>query len=404
MIAPQLTEKERQAVAQLRQAAAHLLTPRYDTDFNLLRWAQAYNYHMSEATSWLLRHLKFRRFYDLDVIIDTVQDDPVLSKYFPLGLVGPAGKNNSLLVVECAGRIDLEGILKVVQLNSFLEQRFKFQERMLDCINEVEMTTGRQSSVFYILDLDGLKMDSTLLGIVTGPYRVLWAIVYTNYPEWISNMYIVNAPSYMSMLWRAISPFIPERTRAKVSIYSAKVDWKAAVREMTTAECVPVHWGGTLLDSNGDTMCRDRLNIPTERIPKQFYWKPDALSPAVADLDIVVIAPGSSALQTYVVPKKKPTYFLLNQYADRAYSIAIYYSSKETAMTDSAQMDEWFPEFERPAMPTVDCIRVKVPGPGVIKIKFSNQQAWFRSLSIHYRVLFVDKDNRPVGCEHRGAA
>lgn len=47
-----------------------------------------------------------------------------------------------------------------------------------------------------------MKFDPTLLSVVTGPYRILWASVYTNYPEWIDKMLIINAPSYMSLLWK----------------------------------------------------------------------------------------------------------------------------------------------------------------------------------------------------------
>jgi hypothetical protein len=80
--------------------------------------------------------------------------------------------------------------------------------------------------------------------------------------------------------------------------------------------------------------------------------------------------------------------------------MAIFYS-KDSNVTDTAQMDEWCPDFDYPAMPSVDTVKAKLPGPGVFKIKFGNQQAWFRSLTLHYRVLFVDKDNQPVNCEQQ---
>lgn len=59
-----------------------------------------------------------------------------------------------------------------------------------------------QASVIYVLDMEGMKFDPTLLSIVTGPYRILWASVYTNYPEWIDKMLIINAPSFMSLVWK----------------------------------------------------------------------------------------------------------------------------------------------------------------------------------------------------------
>lgn len=69
-------------------------------------------------------------------------------------------------------------------------------------ITYVQSYEHLQASVIYILDLEGMKFDPTLLSVVTGPYRILWASVYTNYPEWIDKMLIINAPSFMSLLWK----------------------------------------------------------------------------------------------------------------------------------------------------------------------------------------------------------
>ncbi|GMS84502.1 hypothetical protein PENTCL1PPCAC_6677, partial [Pristionchus entomophagus] len=80
------------------------------------------------------------------------------------------------------------------------------------------------------LDLDGLKLDPSLVSIVTGPYRILWAACYTNYPEWINTTLIVNCPPFMSLLWKAISPLLPERTRNKVRICSNSSEAKVVAR------------------------------------------------------------------------------------------------------------------------------------------------------------------------------
>ncbi|KAK6735034.1 hypothetical protein RB195_018311 [Necator americanus] len=51
----------------------------------------------------------------------------------------------------------------------------------------------------------------------------------------------------------------------------------------------------------------------------------------------------------------------------------------------------WFPDFDYPGMPTVDYLRIKTPGPGVYKVKFGNEQAWIRSLTVYYRILFENE-------------
>lgn len=102
-------------------------------------------------------------------------------------------------------------------------------------MNEMERKYGTQCSVIYILDLEGLKFDPALISIVTGPYRILWASVYTAYPEWINTLFLINAPSFMTLLWKAIGPLLPERTRNKVRICSGNSDWKTSVQKVIFA-------------------------------------------------------------------------------------------------------------------------------------------------------------------------
>ncbi|KAF8360184.1 hypothetical protein PRIPAC_87107, partial [Pristionchus pacificus] len=93
------------------------------------------------------------------------------------------------------------------------------------------------------IDLDELKLHPSLISIVTGPYRILWATCYMNYPEWLNTVLIVNCPPFTSLLWRAISPLLPERTRNKVRICCSSSEAKVVVRSFVSASHLPVQWG-----------------------------------------------------------------------------------------------------------------------------------------------------------------
>ncbi|PIO76545.1 CRAL/TRIO domain protein [Teladorsagia circumcincta] len=322
---------------------------------------------MEEASAQLRRHLKFRKFYDLDNF-DKIPEHAILKQYFPIGLVGKTGQDNTLLVIECAGRIDLVGILKAVQLSDFLIQRFRLQEKMLSALNELEAETGKQASVIYILDLDGLKFETSLLSIVTGPYRILWASVYTNYPEWIKTCYIVNAPPFMGLIWKVAKP-----------------------------ENIPAYWGGKMYDANGDGMCRDRLSIPFDPIPHELYWEPDERAPGLSELTCAVIPAGKAKTVTYVVSSHEPSYIVVNRFCDRTFGMGIWYSD-DVAAVDFAldEMTDWFPDFDYPGMPTVDYLRIKTLGAGVYKVKYGNEQAWVRSLTVYYRIRFENEKGELV--------
>ena len=62
--------------------------------------------------------------------------------------------------------------------------------------------------------------------------------------------------------------------------------------------------------------------------------------------------------------------------------------------------EEWCPDFEYPGMPTVDYLKVKLPGPGLYNLIFGNKHAWFRSLTLHYRVLFLDNKGQVIDTSH----
>ena len=79
-------------------------------------------------------------------------------------------------------------------------------------------------------------------------------------------------------------------------------------------ENLPKYWGGELVDSNGDGMCRDKLNIPTDPIPHDLYWIPSKETPGKEDITCTCIPPGKAKVYTFVVlPEDKPQYIVINR-------------------------------------------------------------------------------------------
>ena len=50
----------------------------------------------------------------------------------------------------------------------------------------------------------------------SGSFCELLRHVWDNYPEMIGKVLIVNAPALFSTLFKAVKPFIPERSRDKL--------------------------------------------------------------------------------------------------------------------------------------------------------------------------------------------
>ena len=64
-----------------------------------------------------------------------------------------------------------------------------------------------------------------------------------NFPEGSSKVLIVNAPMVFSAMWVIVSPLLPKRTRAKVSISSSR--WTSStLLELIDAKELPQFLGG----------------------------------------------------------------------------------------------------------------------------------------------------------------
>ena len=69
-------------------------------------------------------------------------------------------------------------------------------------------------------------------------------------------------------------------------------NWKTVLLKYIDVDCLPVHWGGTLKDENGDEMCRSRIVVPSQKIPHELYWKLSDSVPPVDKLDTTSVGAG----------------------------------------------------------------------------------------------------------------
>lgn len=81
-------------------------------------------------------------------------------------------------------------------------------------------------------------------------------IGYANhhYPERSFKIFIINAPFYMSFLWRLLKPLVHENTQKKVHILSGS-DNLSVLQEYIDIEQIPTYYGGKL-DFGGNDSCR----------------------------------------------------------------------------------------------------------------------------------------------------
>ena len=70
------------------------------------------------------------------------------------------------------------------------------------------------------------------------------------FPETMSKMLIVNAPSYFAATWRVIKGWLDARTAAKIEVISNRSTMVKRLLEFIDADQLPSDYGGTGPDTN----------------------------------------------------------------------------------------------------------------------------------------------------------
>ncbi|GMT14978.1 hypothetical protein PFISCL1PPCAC_6275, partial [Pristionchus fissidentatus] len=110
--------------------------------------------------------------------------------------------------------------------------------------------------------------------------------------------------------------------------------------------------------------------------------------PSIDSLVRVTIPAGKKLHITFTLKSTSPAFFVINRYCERTFGMTLQYSTSIDESIESDEMIDWLPFFDYPSMPTVDRLKERAPGPGVYRVIFHNENAWIRSLTINYRVLF----------------
>ncbi len=107
------------------------------------------------------------------------------------------------------------------------------------------------TTITTIMDFSGMGMG--LLNPVAREYVAHAAAQDKEfYPEVLAKMFIINVPSFFSMAFGMVKPFLDERTVKKIEIISHKSDWLPRLAEhMGGLDRVPVEYGGTLVVEGG---------------------------------------------------------------------------------------------------------------------------------------------------------
>lgn len=94
-----------------------------------------------------------------------------------------------------------------------------------------------------------------------------------NYPEILKACYIVNAPRVFAIAFAVVRKFLNEYTLGKIHIFqSDPKKWKKVVTSHIDGDSLPKHYGGNLVDPDGNPRCTTKVR-QGGKVPKSYYIK-----------------------------------------------------------------------------------------------------------------------------------
>lgn len=158
--------------------------------------------------------------------------------------------------------------------------------------NEAAQREGKDKivQVTVIMDCAGMGMGH-LFGPAMEILKQNSAMDQKYYPEGLANLYVVNAPSMITIAWSIVKGWIEPRVQKKV-IFVKPADTARVLLEAIDADCLPAYLGGT-------------CSCEGECVP-EVASSGDAEDGTTGDLPLteeISIARGSSVVKEYAVLK-----------------------------------------------------------------------------------------------------
>ncbi|CAD6195910.1 unnamed protein product [Caenorhabditis auriculariae] len=352
-----------EAISEVRAQVSDLIDRRYDTKWNILRWLQGNEYNVSKTVHQLRKHLKWRKERKLDEpeSQSLLQLSKIRQEYAPLCILGRNRKKWR----------------SIVGFGSSWQNRREDFENIQRHLMQMEEELGVQCYMDYIFDLDGLSFDPTLLGVVNGPFRVSWQLVGQHYREFIDKFIVVNSPSYINVLWSAISQFVPEQSKARIVFAGAS--WKEELLEICDADCLPEKLGGTIPDNE--------VVKEVKPVPKELYWKPPTGYPTLETMHKISIS--ASKHRTLIYKLDANTEVLLYNHNENDITFTVYFSQKENAKDE--ELEVAIPAIPKCGLPAIDCFDYVAEQTGYYYIRLANEASWLFPST--YRFFVVERSS-----------
>lgn len=262
-----LSPQQQEALTRFQENLHDVLPtlPKVD-DYFLLRWLRARNFDLKESEDMLRKHVEFRNQQDLDHIL-TWQPPEVIQLYDSGGLCG-YDYEGCPVWFDIIGTMDPKGLLMSASKQDLIRKRIKVCEMLLhECELQSQKLGRKIERMMMVFDMEGLSLRHLWKPSVE-VYQQFFAILEANYPETVKNLIVVRAPKLFPVAFNLVKPFIGEVTQKKIVILGG--NWKQELLKFMSPDQLPVEFGGTMTDPDGNPKCLTKINYGGD-VPKSYY-------------------------------------------------------------------------------------------------------------------------------------
>ncbi|XP_033268637.1 SEC14-like protein 2 isoform X4 [Orcinus orca] len=234
-----LNPRQKEALAKFRENVQDVLPslPNPD-DYFLLRWLRARSFDLQKSEAMLRKHVEVRKQKDIDNIMSW-QPPEVVQQYLSGGMCG-YDLDGCPIWYDIIGPLDAKGLLLSATKQDLVKTKMRDCELLLrECACQTEKTGNKIETITLIYDCEGLGLKHLWKPAVEA-YGEFLCMFEENYPETLKRLFVIKA------------------------------NWKEVLLKYVSPDQLPVEYGGTMTDPDGDPKCKSKINYGGD-IPKKYY-------------------------------------------------------------------------------------------------------------------------------------
>uniref|UniRef100_A0A0X3PV53 CRAL-TRIO domain-containing protein n=2 Tax=Schistocephalus solidus TaxID=70667 RepID=A0A0X3PV53_SCHSO len=281
-----ISDSDRLLISEFRRRVCDIHYQLLGYDVYVFRWLKARNFDIDRAEKMFRSHYEWKVSLKIDDLLDNFVPPEVVQKYFPCGLCGHDKRGRPILYCP-AGTTDVFGLMKSAPRAQLINSQFYLMESIIHRhFPAAAAAAGRPvDQLVVIFDLQHMnrrQLWRPWLSLV----QELTTTFELNYPEVMAVSFVINAPAFFSLVFSLLKPLLSKETQEKVHVLSS--NYTEELLKLIDADNLPMCYGGTMTDLNGDPKCSSRICWGGP-VPESYYLTQPARqadgSPLEADLD-----------------------------------------------------------------------------------------------------------------------